>query len=172
MFRNGARIPSQPEKELSNLNLDWRKRVVYYADLEPGQMNRCDCRIEILAEKPRPVLHQQNGVIDFQTDQVHVVINCRTGLMDVYEVNGVNGVNYLRPNAFLPLVIGDNADAWGMKESSYRDVVVQFNLMSPEEGSSFSGIDGTELDAVRVIEDGDVRTVVEALFQYGHSFIV
>ncbi|MHB1627682.1 MAG: glycoside hydrolase family 38 C-terminal domain-containing protein, partial [Bacilli bacterium] len=42
----------------------------------------------------------------------------------------------------------------------------------PEEGSKFSGIEGTVLDAVRVIEDGNVRTVVEVLFQYGHSFIV
>ncbi|MHB1630148.1 MAG: glycoside hydrolase family 38 N-terminal domain-containing protein, partial [Bacilli bacterium] len=153
VFCNGVHIPSQPEKELSNLNLDWRKRVVFYADLEPGQMNRFDCRIEILAEKPRPMLHPQNGVIDFKTDDLHVVINCQTGLMDLYEVNGVN---YIRSNAFLPLVIGDNDDTWGMLVSGYRDVVGQFALMLPEEGSKFSGIEGTVLDAVRVIEDGDV----------------
>nr|WP_290439074.1 glycoside hydrolase family 38 C-terminal domain-containing protein [Paenibacillus sp. GP183] len=44
--------------------------------------------------------------------------------------------------------------------------------MSAEEGTRFSGIRGSRLESVRMIEDGAVRTVVEALFEYGDSFII
>jgi alpha-mannosidase len=43
--------------------------------------------------------------------------------------------------------------------------------MPPEEGSRFSGLDAANLPSVSVIEDGAVRTVVEALFSWGDSFI-
>nr|WP_276510078.1 glycoside hydrolase family 38 C-terminal domain-containing protein [Paenibacillus qinlingensis] len=44
--------------------------------------------------------------------------------------------------------------------------------MSPEEGTKLSGISEGILPSVRVIEDGEVRTVIESLFEYGHSAVV
>jgi alpha-mannosidase len=43
--------------------------------------------------------------------------------------------------------------------------------MSKKEAVHFSGLSIPELDPVRVIEDGPVRIVVEALFKYGESSI-
>jgi alpha-mannosidase len=43
--------------------------------------------------------------------------------------------------------------------------------MSPEEGAWYSGISKGVPETVRVIEEGAVRTVIEAVFRYNESFI-
>jgi alpha-mannosidase len=165
--QEGRTIPAQAEKEQSNLNLDWRKRVVFAAELAPAQVNRFDCTLQVLPRKPAPQLQPLEGKLTLKTECLEVVINCATGLMDRYRVDGID---YLAENAFQPLVIGDDDDPWGMNVQGFREVVGRFSLMSPAEGTAFSGVRERVLDSVRVIEDGAVRTVVEAVFSYGHSF--
>lgn len=169
VYQNGEKIPSQPEKELSNLNLDWRKRVVFYAELEPGQMNRFDVKLEIIPAKPAPKLFPADGLLQFKTKDLEVDINCQTGLIDRF---CAEGVEFLKPNAFTPIVMEDNDDPWGMETQDFRKIAGQFSLMDAEKGTKFSGIQGKVLPSVRVIEDGEVRTVVEALFQYADSFLI
>lgn len=166
VFQDGARIPSQPEKEFSNLTLDWRKRVVFHAELAPSSMNRFDCRIELLPRKPQPQLNPDQGVYRFATGELEVVINAFTGLMDRYRVQGVD---YLKPGAFLPQVIADNEDPWRMDTNRFEPVIGQFRLMDPGAGTDFSGVKGVMLPSVRVVEDGEVRTVIEAVLEYGRS---
>ena len=55
-----------------------------------------------------------------------------------------------------------------MMVTSFPETVGRFELLSPEEGSTFSGVH-TVLPSVRVVEEGPVRVVIEALFGYGHS---
>jgi hypothetical protein len=43
--RDGRPLPTQVEKELSNVPVEWRKRVVFEAELGPSQMNRFNCRL-------------------------------------------------------------------------------------------------------------------------------
>lgn len=169
VYKNGVKIASQPEKELSNINLDWRKRTIFKADLEPGQMNRFDVRLEVLPSKPLPSLQPELGFIRFCGQDLEVDINCVTGLMDRY---CAKGVDYLQQNAFIPLVIEDNDDPWETAGQSFRNVAGSFALMSAEEGTRFSGVREKQLPSVRVIEDGEVRTVVEAMFKYGDSFLI
>lgn len=169
VYQDGVRILSQAEKEHSNLNLDWRKRVVFEAQLSPSAMNRFDCRIELLTSKPKPQVELQDGNIHFRSTSLHVVINTRTGLMDQYVVVGIP---YLKENAFQALVVTDNGDPWRMDTDGFESVKGTFRLMSPEEGTKFSGISEGILPSVRVIEDGEVRTVIESLFEYGHSAVV
>ena len=161
VYRDGIRLPSQPEKENSNISLDWRKRVVFRAALSPSQMNRFDVRLEILPRKPKPALQMIDGTLTFTTDELHVVINGATGLIDTYRANGRN---YLQPGACQPLIIDDFDDSWGAVRHHYRTVHEPFRLMTEEEGAALSGIRGKTIPSVRVIEDGDVRTVVEVLF--------
>ena len=168
VYRNGARLPSQPEKEGSNLNLDWRKRVVFEAELAPSSMNRFDCRIELLKSKPRPTLLADKGTITFETEELKVVINTLTGLIDEYSIRNRS---YLKSGAFAPLAFYDNEDPWRMDTNTLGPVAGAFTLMYPGAGSDFSGVKDTLLPSVRVIEDGEVRTVVEAVFSYNHSFI-
>lgn len=168
VYKKGERIPCQVEHEMSNFNIDWRKRSVFYAELDPSQMNRFDCRIEMLPQKPEHSTKVENGKIVFDNNDMEVVINCETGLIDSYKVNGFN---YLKNGAFMAVVMSDSENSWGNDRKDFRSMEGSFRLMTREEGSEFSSISGKLIDSVRIIEDGAVRTVVEALFKYGDSFI-
>ena len=162
-------IPSQLEKEASNLNLDWRKRIAFVAELEPSQMNRFDCTIDkVVQTKPPPKLQVRKGRVDFRSDDIEVVIDARTGLVDRFKVHGVH---YLAEKAFEPLVMVDNEDPWGMLNRAYRRMAGRFKLMSTRKSARFAGVQSDELPPVRVIEDGPVRSVVEVLMSYNDSFI-
>lgn len=169
VHQNGRRLPCQTEKEFGNVNVDWRKRAVFLAELGPSRMNRFDCVLEVLPERPSHSVRPQNGAFTFTSDALEVIINGQTGLMDGYSANDVS---FLRQNAFAPLVMNDNSDPWGMVAKGYRDLAGRFRLMSPERGARFSGVEKGTLDSVRVIEEGEVRTVIEALLEYGDSFLV
>lgn len=168
VLHNGTPIPSQPEKELSNLNLDWRKRVVFEAELEPSQINRFNCFIKVMPQKPKPILKSEDGYIHFKNGELEVDINCTTGLIDKY---CIDGVNYLKRNAFLPVVVKDNDDSWRMDINRFDDVEGNFSLMEPQIGTQYSGVCDGILESVRVVEDGDVRSVVEAVLTYDLSQI-
>lgn len=168
VYRAGKPVPSQAEKELSNLPLDWRKRMVFDVELAPSQMNRFDCRLKVLPRKPAPKLKESNGRIRFKTKELEVIVNTRTGLIDRYRIDGVD---YVGRNAFQPLVMKDNEDPWGMTVRSFRKLAGRFKLLSRDRGTRFSGVTQGLLPSVRVIEDGEVRSVIEAVFGYGDSFI-
>ena len=167
LFEGGRPIPCQVEQESGNINLDWRKRVVFSATLQPGRVHRFEATLEVLPAKPAPQLREEAGAFRFVTDDLEVVINARTGLVDCCRSGGVD---YLQPNAFLPLVMADDADPWEVSQQHFDAVAGHFALMSREDGSRFSGVK-EPLDSVRVIEDGEVRAVVEAVFAYGDSRI-
>lgn len=168
VFRNGKKVNSQVEQEASSVSLEWRKKVVFAAELLPGQMNRFDCEGQIL--KAVPAFHAKaiRGSIRLKSAELDVVINTRTGLMDRYVAGGRE---VLCRGAGALLVIRDNEDPWGSEVTRFRDVCGRFRLLSREKGAVFSGLKGKKsLPSVRVIEDGSVRTVVEAVFGYGDSF--
>ena len=166
--QNEQQVPTQVEKELCNLSLDWRKRVVFLAQLEPSQMNRFDCQLQVIPQKPKIQLQELDDKISFQTDDLKVVINTKTGLVDKYQIGGIN---YVLEHAFHPIVMADNEDPWGMLVKSYRQLAGKFTLMTEEEATRFSGVTSASVKPVRVIEDGDVRSVVEVNFKYENSAI-
>ncbi len=161
-------LPSQPEKEASNLNIEWRKKVVFAAELEPARMNRFACRLENRLPKRSPRIAEEGGKIVFRTRELEVVINTRTGLIDAYRIRGRD---FLAANAFSPLVMADNADPWGMTVKRFRDTAGRFELAGGEVGSEASGISLQPVPSVRIIESGGVRTIVESVLAYGRSFI-
>ncbi|HNT36080.1 MAG TPA: alpha-mannosidase, partial [bacterium] len=138
VHQKGKTIPSQVEREVSNIPLDWRKRVAFHAELEPSQMNRFDCILQVVPKKPETALRIRNGKVHFRTDELDVLINAKTGLMDRFRVNGTD---FLRKNAFQPLVIKDDVDPWGMCVKGYRNVEGAFTLMDAKEGAWFSGLE-------------------------------
>ena len=168
VYADGKPIPCQHEKEASNLALDWRKRVAFFAELAPSSMNRFDCKLEVLPEKPKPATEPVNDMIVFKAGQIEAAVSTRTGLLDSYKIDGVEQIG---KGAFEPLVMMDNDDPWGMLTHSYREIAGRFELMSDEDGTRFSGATSGTIPSVRVIEDGAVRTVVEAVFGYGHSIV-
>jgi len=164
--RGRQQIAAQPEQEESNINEDHRKRVVFAAELEPGVMNRFECRIQKLRKRPTPKLRERDGKLRFKTETLDVIVNARTGLVDRFKVHGKD---YLNPGALCPLVMADNADPWGITVNRFRVSAGRFKLMTQGDAAKFAGVSAKRMPAVRVIEDGPVRSVVEALFRYGDS---
>jgi len=169
VYAGDRAIPCQHEKEASNLPLDWRKRVAFVADLQPSCMNRFDCKLEVLPAKPKPDLKPIGDKILFSGERVEAAVSTKTGLLDSYKVDGVE---YIGGRAFEPLVMKDNEDPWGMTVRGFREIEGRFELMSSEAGTKLSGAIDGDIPSVRVIEDGQVRTVVEAVFGYGNSAVV
>lgn len=167
---SGREVPVQLEKESCNIAMDQRKRIVFATPLRASSMHRYSCRFRSVAA-PDPGSARVSippAPFVFQNDACCVEINPGTGLIDRYAVRGVEA---LRAGAFLPLVMEDNADPWGMRVQSFRAGAGAFRLMTGEEAAAFAGVDRAALPPVRVIEQGCVRTVVEALFMYRLSRI-
>ena len=163
--QTGKDIPYQLEKESCNISVDQRKRVAFKAKLEPGGMTRFSCRLQAVA--PRfPQERKIGSYLELRSDSASLRINTETGLPDSYQVKGVE---FFDGSAFQLLVIKDSPDPWGMKVKSFRHKVGQFSLMTEKESADFAAISAPNLTPVRIIEDGPVRTVVEALFKYGRS---
>lgn len=163
----GNKIPSQAEATACTMNLDWRKNPCFLATLAPSSMNRFNCRLRRMETRPVPTLKPENGQYVFDNGKMRLAISTATGLIDSYQVNGRE---MLASDACKPLVIKDNADPWGMTVNSFREVEGEFSLLSEEEAAYQSGFlkDGT-MPAVRVIEEGEVRTIIEAVMGYRHS---
>ncbi len=168
VFQNGKPVPAQVEKELSNLSIDWRKRVVFRAELAASQMNRFDCRPKLVPARERQRVVEREGKLLCSTSSMEMVIHARTGLVEAWRVGGLE---LLRPGALRALVIEDNEDPWGMRVRRFPKVVGRFALMSAAQSAQFAGVRAKVLKPVRVIEDGPVRTVIEACFSYGSSAI-
>ncbi len=155
------KLASQLEKEESNMSSQWRKKIVFRATLLPSQMNRFDCKTVVRDEKPE--IYQ---CFAFNNESMSVRINTTTGLIDEYSINGKP---LLKPNSFLPLVLEDDDHSIGTFNVCYRDLVGCFSLMDENESADFSGVWAEKLAPVRVIEDGAVRTIVEAVLRYNNS---
>lgn len=169
VYHNGKKLPTQCEKEYSNIPLDWRKRVVFRATLAPSSVSRFDCVQIELPQKPVVNLsrYEQEGddVFRFKTPHTLVELNKKTGLIDRFYANGTE---YLSKGSARIDVMQDAHDAWGMTFTSWREKLGSFSMLSDAEGTRFSDQD-EQISSFRVIEDGDVRIVVEVVFGYGDS---
>ena len=164
-YCNGKEVPTQGEMESSHFCIDWRKRVVVEATLKPCAMNRVDVWFDAIEKRPtfERISRKENFVFD--NGKMRIEINPRTGLVDSWKVGDTE---YLKPGSFCPVAIDGTYNSWGLwkNEPGARRA---FTLLTDHEGSEFSGLYEQIEPSVRVIEDGKVRTVVEALFGWHNS---
>lgn len=164
---NGEEVPTQGEMESSHFCIDWRKKVVVQATLKPACMNRVDVFFDAIEKRPvfDPIVARREWV--FENDRMRVVINTDTGLVDSWKVDGEE---YLKKDSFQLVAVDGTYNSWGLwtDETACRRT---FNLLTPHEGSEFSGLRDQVAPSVKVVEDGPVRTVVEALFGWHNSKI-
>lgn len=163
--KDGKIVPSQCEKENSTIPLEWRKRVLFNATLEPLSLNRFDCAFDSIPEKPKPVCDENETHFIFDNGNISVTINKSTGLIDSYKKDGKE---FVKDGAFSLDVYADDHDPWGMMVHSFENKIDAFRLATPKETQEFCCIDN-EIPSVHVIESGDVRTVIEAVFCYKSS---
>ncbi len=161
----GGLVPTQCEKEYSSLPIEWRKRVVFNTELEPMSLNRFECAFtRVSPEKEKNFLSDETHII-FDNGSLCVKINKSTGLVDCVIKNGKN---YLKKGAFALEVWADNFDPWYMNDIGWYKKLSDFRLLTPEETAEYCCLKAP-IDAVHVIESGDVRLVVEAVFGYKTS---
>ncbi|MBQ9777460.1 MAG: hypothetical protein IJW22_00900, partial [Clostridia bacterium] len=155
---SGKCLPLQVIKEESNLNLDWRKRILFEAELAPLQLSRFSVSVE-LAEK---YAQTQKSSLVFDNGRKYVEIDKKTGLLKKYAVDGITYVE----NGFQPVMFSDNADPWAMSAAQLKRLgfaEAPFSLCREPDGV-FSG-----LKSVQIIEDGEICLSIEYFFEKDHT---
>lgn len=168
---DGEYLPTQNIKEDCMFNLDWRKRIVFRATLEPMSMNRFDCELYAVSEPRRPIAPCNESATHFlfENDRMQVAISKETGLIDKY---CVDGKDYLKESSAQIMVYDDNEDPWGMTVDGFYNQKDAFKLVSKEEANAFNGYPQEMIENVRIVDNGDVITRIQAIFKYSNSFAV
>lgn len=153
-------LPSQVEKEACNLNLDWRKRVTFLATLRPLQMNRFDLTPYIGAKRE----YAPQGVgkdFTFSNKYYSVTVGGSSGLIESFTF----GKQQMLRAPVRPVVTKDSEDSWIMRYPQYEN---QQEIVGGFVPVTETGFDGTaqKLPTVHIIENGDVRTVVETALAF------
>ncbi|MBQ8725700.1 MAG: hypothetical protein IJY84_01185 [Clostridia bacterium] len=155
---NGVKLTSQTVKESSNQSIDWRKKVVFYGKLNPLGVTRFTAKT---VEKPQ-VKHAINKDVTFDNGEKRVVISAESGLIESYQVGGVE---YAKGQLFKPFIWQDNADPWAMsveqRTAGVGESPIPMEKLTAPDGA-FEGLQSFE-----IIEDGDVYLGVEAFFGVG-----
>ena len=155
----GYEILSQNEKTRCTFNLDWVKKVSFMGKLAPSCVTRFDCRLEVKKQLLFSSFDQSTP-IEIINDHMTVRISRETGLIELYRVNGKT---YMENTGVIE-VYRDNEEPWGMFVTGFTDKEKEFTLMSDEEACAFTGYPEEKMPNVRIVEDGDVRTKVQAFF--------
>lgn len=155
---NGKVIPHQVIKQESNINYDRRKRIAFKTTLPPLSTDRFDVTF---TERPiPPAAEAHSGDIVFEDSVKRVVISKKTGLIESFNVAGVE---YLTGGAFLPVMYDDTPDSWGWDIDKIGENPVDACLT---DRGIFEGIEN-----VHIIEDGEILTEAEAFFKANDSTI-
>ena len=166
--KDGNDLPTQNEKPQCTFNLDWIQKVCFVGKLAPSSVSRFDCRLTTVKKDTIPVKEYNSEYIDISNERMNVRINRTTGLIDWYEIAGKR---YVENGGHIE-VYKDNEDPWGMTVDSFKDYEGSFALMTDEEANAFVGYPDEKISNVRVVEDGKVRTKVQAFFAYNRSVAV
>lgn len=163
--RYGNKLPTQIEVENSSLNLDWVKRICFRGKLAPSGITRFDCKLEKIQKEHQEAEAYDENSITVTNDRMKVSVSKKTGLIESYELDGNK---YLADSGIIE-VYKDNEDPWGMTVEGFNDYEGSFALMSDEEANRFIGYPNEKIPNVRIIEDGEVRTRIQAFFSYNRS---
>ena len=194
---DGRELPCQPEKELSSIPIDWRKRIAFRAKVPASSTAMYLCKFEDVKKPPIADLPRVGDLLCFDNGCMKAYISVKTGLISSLIIDGKeliansrnestsetsaktaaendecenNSESTAEPVGACRLdVIRDNCDPWGMTVNSFRDKEGSFRLVDEYEAAKFCAVDRKTLPPVRVIENGPVRTVVEAIFAYNDS---
>ncbi|MBQ9354530.1 MAG: alpha-mannosidase [Clostridia bacterium] len=152
-------LTSQVIKEESNINVDWRKRIIFPAKLKPMSMNRFRFEVDYIKQE-----NKTDEAYIVKDNHKYVEIDKETGLLKSFCIDGKEYIS----NAFLPVSFDDNADPWAMSEQQLKGIgenPESFALSKKPQGV-FGG-----LKSIEVIENGDVFLGIEAFFEKDNSKI-
>lgn len=162
---NGEAVKTQCVMESSHFCIDWRKKAVIEATLKPSCTNRIDVSFYPVPARPVFPSIAESGEFVFDNGEMRAVVNTATGLLDSWQVGGTE---YIRPGSLQLTACDDTQNSWGL-HTRERCGRRNMTLLTQHEGSAFSGLADKVIPSVRIIEDGEVCTVVEALFGWHES---
>ncbi len=156
----GNLVPAQQIKEESNFSLDWRKKVIFVAELAPLAITRYNIRVTL-----EPVTTTKMGE-DLRLEQPGRIaeIHPESGLLERLCIGGVEYLN----GPIVPMLFEDNADPWGMggfQQTAMGRNGRPFALMEQPDGI-FAG-----MKPVQTIENGAVYLGVESFLELEHTRI-
>ena len=156
--QNGNAVPYQLIKEESNLDLDWRKRIIFRADMAPLSLTRYSVYMEYKEKKAK----EKSSAFVFDNGRKYVKINPETGLLESYRVDGVE---YLT-EGFGLVSFDDNADPWAMGRHQLLRVGTNERAFATSANPTgvFQG-----MKSVQIIEDGDIYLGIEAFFEQDNT---
>ncbi len=150
---NSNEVIYQKIKEESNLNLDWRQRIIFKASLKAMSLTRYSVYVDFKPQKPASVKEE----FYFNNGRKYVEIDSKTGLLSHYCIDGIEYIN----GDFGLVMCDDNADPWAMADSQLSAVGENEQAFSLEEIP-----DGPfkNLKSIQVIENGDIYLGIESFF--------
>lgn len=151
----GNKLKAQTVKEGSNISIDWRKKVVFEASPAPFGITRYTAKTVVLPVKKYPAVKED---IIFDNGEKRVVIGAKSGLIESYKVNGRE---YAEGKLFVPTMLDDTPDPWGMNEPYVGHNPIEMPLLKTPDGVF------DEMSSVQITEDGEIYLGVEAFFGTG-----
>jgi len=189
---DGRRVPYQKIQPQHKLG-DWRVRLAVPVDLAPFEIARLDASC---VERPREGPPRRPRVsasgLTHRTRHFTLKINPRAGLVESLVLKGERR-SLVRPGAFRPVLFKDLDHSWtcgdpdqmersscGSQAPAWRRPSARFRLATKQEVAALSPlprdkwtpVETTTAEPIRIVEDGELRRVVEAVFTCGSSSIV
>ncbi len=165
----GNALICQNEKPACTFNLDWIQKVAFRGTLAPSGITRFNCELTVVKDYEMMSQPEENDAIVVSSENSTIEISTKTGLIKKYQVNGTDMV---KGETGVLEVFSDNEDPWGMTVTSFRDFAGTFSLVSNEEAADFIGRKEAKIRNVRVIENGSLRTKIQAIFRYDKTYAV
>ena len=154
---NGEPVPVQAEREDNLVPIQWRRKFAFRPKLQPGAMHRFEFTTRIVPERPaRGQGRSEAGQRWFEGKRLRAAFDEATGWLSWLEIDGHA---YVKSPSCRLVVFEDRHDAWGMTFQRFDRIAGEFTAVRCGDGQS----------ALRVVEDGDVRTIVECIYEYGRS---
>jgi alpha-mannosidase len=182
VFCEGREVDVQFEKGDLNLNNpawgEWRQKAVFRVTVPAMSYKRFDTRYRVLPDED-VVCWQSPKMPDGERltidgEAVSVTINLTSGLIDSIRFGGQE---QLKPGSFQPLIFDDIPHSWECPKT-WTPSRENFRLATPEEATRLLSSESVNpryrnlQRPVQIIEDGPVRTIVEAIFVSNHTSLV
>ena len=161
----GNECPSQTEKPECTFNMDWVKRVAFRAKLAPASVSRFNCALTVLNESEIPPINERGDLITVDNGRMKISVSRKDGLISEYYVDGKT---YIKSSGVLEMY-EDDEDPWGMLSEHRGKAPISFSLASDEVASELRGYKNEVHPNVKIIEDGEVRAIVQAIFTAARS---
>jgi len=165
VYADDKLVKSQLIKENSNINLDWRKKLIIEAPLKPFTVNYFKAVPKLISKSIKTRI--KNDFV-FENNFYKFILDGKTGLISINSDN----MEFVH-NGGKIVVYKDNEDPWIMQGeciAGFKEKINEFVLMSETEAKSYCG--NTSAEPIRIIEEGEVFTEIELLFTCKNSSAV